>query len=67
MLGDRVASPKEIADETGHPLGTVSYHVRELLKLECIELVDTTPRRGAIEHHYRALARATITVEPVDP
>jgi hypothetical protein len=31
--------------------------VRILRELDCIELVRTTPRRGAIEHHYRALTR----------
>jgi hypothetical protein len=25
-----------------------------LVDLKCIELVSTTPRRGALEHHYRA-------------
>jgi DNA-binding transcriptional ArsR family regulator len=67
LLGERVASPKDIADETEYPLGTVSYHVRELLKLECIHLVDTAQRRGAIEHYYRAVARATIVVDPIKP
>jgi hypothetical protein len=34
--------------------------VRILRELDCIELVRTTPRRGAIEHHYRAMTRAYI-------
>ncbi len=53
-LNERVASPSELAEEIGEPLGNVSYHVRMLVDLECIELVSTTPRRGALEHHYRA-------------
>ena len=53
-LNKRVASPSELAEEIGEPLGNVSYHVRMLVDLECIELVSTTPRRGALEHHYRA-------------
>ena len=53
-LSERVASPSELAEEIGEPLGNVSYHVRMLVDLECIELVSTTPRRGALEHHYRA-------------
>ena len=56
-LSDRVASPSELAEEFGEPLGNVSYHVRMLVDLECIELVSTTPRRGALEHHYRAVVR----------
>jgi DNA-binding transcriptional ArsR family regulator len=57
-LNERVASPSELAEELGAPLGTVSYHVRTLLNLDCIELVSTRPRRGAVEHHYRAIRRA---------
>jgi DNA-binding transcriptional ArsR family regulator len=57
-LNERVASPSELADELEAPLGTVSYHVRTLLNLDCIELVSTRPRRGAVEHHYRATRRA---------
>jgi len=56
-LNQRVASPSELAEEIGEPLGNVSYHVRMLVDLECIELVSTTPRRGALEHHYRASVR----------
>jgi DNA-binding transcriptional ArsR family regulator len=57
LLNERVASPSELADELGEPLGNVSYHMRRLAELECIELVKTTPVRGALEHHYRATAR----------
>src|SRR5215217_839059 len=38
-------------------VANVSYHVRALLDLGCIELVDTAQRRGAIEHYYRAIVR----------
>lgn len=57
-LNKRVASPSELAEELGEPLGNVSYHVRMLVDLDAIELVGTTPRRGALEHHYKALVRA---------
>jgi DNA-binding transcriptional ArsR family regulator len=57
ILNERVASPKELAAELGERLPNVSYHVRILADLGCIELVSTTPRRGALEHHYRALMR----------
>jgi DNA-binding transcriptional ArsR family regulator len=56
-LNTGVASPNEMAKEFEESLPLVSYHVRILRELECIELVRTTPRRGAIEHHYRALTR----------
>jgi len=56
-LGERVASPGELAVELEAPLGVVSYHVRMLRDYECVELVRTEPRRGALQHFYRATAR----------
>ena len=61
MLEDRTASPSELAEELEAPLGNVSYHVRQLAALGLIKLVKKTPRRGAIEHHYKAEARPQIT------
>ena len=54
-LERRTASPSELADELAAPLGNVSYHVRILAEAGLIELVRTTRRRGATEHHYRAV------------
>jgi DNA-binding transcriptional ArsR family regulator len=48
------ASPKELAQALGQPVGNVSYHVRILRGLDCVELVRTEPRRGALAHFYRA-------------
>jgi hypothetical protein len=56
-LGERVASPGDLAVELEAPLGVVSYHVRMLREYECVELVRTEPRRGALQHFYRATAR----------
>jgi DNA-binding transcriptional ArsR family regulator len=61
ILGERVASPNEIAELIEERLPNVSYHVRALLDLGCIELVDTAQRRGAIEHYYRAVVRPFFT------
>jgi DNA-binding transcriptional ArsR family regulator len=58
LLNDRIASPNEISNEIGESLGRVSYHVRQLAEVGAIELVRTEPRRGAVEHFYRATARA---------
>lgn len=63
LLDDRVASPSEIAGELNAPLTHVSYHVRQLAGLGLIKLVRTTPRRGAVEHHYTAKIRPKITDE----
>jgi DNA-binding transcriptional ArsR family regulator len=57
ILNDRTASPNEIAKELGQGVGHVSYHINVLKKCGCIELVDTAPRRGAVEHYYRAISR----------
>ena len=51
-----VRSPNELSQELGDPLGNVSYHVRILRELDCVELVRTEQRRGALEHYYRATA-----------
>ncbi|HEY1275029.1 MAG TPA: winged helix-turn-helix domain-containing protein [Thermoleophilaceae bacterium] len=63
ILEERTASPKEIADELDASLGVVSYHVRQLAAFGVIKLVKRTPRRGAIEHHYRLEARPSISDE----
>lgn len=56
-LNEGVASPSELAAELGERLPNISYHFRILHELGAIELVGTTPRRGAVEHHYRATMR----------
>jgi DNA-binding transcriptional ArsR family regulator len=58
ILNERVASPNEIAKELGEHVGHVSYHIKVLKDCDCIELVSTAPRRGAVEHYYRATSRA---------
>jgi DNA-binding transcriptional ArsR family regulator len=63
MLDERQASPNQLAGWLGASLGTVAYHVRTLLQLGLIELVDETRVRGAVEHHYRAVARPTVSAE----
>jgi DNA-binding transcriptional ArsR family regulator len=63
IVEKRTASPKEIAREIGAPLTHVSYHVRQLAQLGVIKLERTTPRRGAVEHHYRMEAEPSINDE----
>jgi DNA-binding transcriptional ArsR family regulator len=50
------ASPVEMSRALDVPLATVSHHTRVLRDLGYIELSRTEPRRGAVEHYYRALA-----------
>lgn len=54
------ASPNEIAEELGVPLGTLSYHTRLLRDYGWIELVREVPRRGAVEHFYRAVVKPLV-------
>jgi DNA-binding transcriptional ArsR family regulator len=61
ILFEREASPKELADEFGIPLANVAYHIQVLKKLKLIRLVRKTPRRGAVEHHYKADQSAHIS------
>ncbi|HEY2479778.1 MAG TPA: winged helix-turn-helix domain-containing protein [Solirubrobacterales bacterium] len=55
ILADREASPVEIARELGIGASHVAYHVRILVEEQLIELTEETPRRGSIEHRFRAI------------
>ena len=61
VLEERTASPSDLAEELGAPLGNVSYHVRTLTELGLLKLVRRRTRRGAVEHYYRARERATVS------
>jgi DNA-binding transcriptional ArsR family regulator len=61
LLEEKDGSPVEIATELGLPVNRVSYHMRQLARFDLIKLVKTTPRRGAVEHHYRLVARPRIS------
>jgi hypothetical protein len=63
IFNERVASPKEISGELHEDLNLVTYHITQLLKAECIELVRTEPRGGSHEHFYRGVQRAEISDE----
>jgi DNA-binding transcriptional ArsR family regulator len=59
ILLERIASPRHIAEEIGEPLNNVTYHLNQLRKLGCIELVRTERVRGGrvLERFYRAKRR----------
>jgi len=63
ILCERVSSPNEIALETGQDLSQVSYHVKELERANAVELIETKPVRGTVEHFYRATLRPNIPDE----
>lgn len=63
-------SPSELAGVLGADLSDVSYHVRRLEELDCAELVEIRPVRGAVQHFYRAIERHLIDIdewEQLDP
>jgi len=57
ILVERTSSPAEMARELDEDLSNVSYHTKQLVELDCAELVSTRPVRGALEHFYRATER----------
>lgn len=59
-MNERPWSPRELEQELSEGLSQVSYHVKVLFDFELIELTSTEPRRGAVEHYYRAVERAFI-------
>ena len=60
ILCERVASPKEVSDELNVSLSQASYHVSVLRKGRLIVEDHKVPRRGAVEHFYKALAPTLI-------
>lgn len=62
VLNDRVASPTELSKELEEGLSQVSYYVKVLKDFDLIEMVKTEPRRGAVEHYYRASTKVFIPV-----
>ena len=67
-LVDDSGSATTIAQKTGMDLSVVSYHLSQVLAKECdiVELVDTVPRRGAVEKFYRLKFHALSGAEADD-
>lgn len=63
LLEEETSSPVQLSKKLGASLGTVAYHVRTLHELGLLEDVGTTPRRGAVEHHYKAIPRPQFSEE----
>ena len=67
-LVDGTGSATTISQKTGMDLSLVSYHLSQVLAKECdiVELVDTVPRRGAVEKFYRLKFHALSGADPGD-
>jgi DNA-binding transcriptional ArsR family regulator len=53
----RAATNQQVADDLGEPQAKVLHHLRVLLDLGLIRLVETRVRGGNVEKYYRAVAR----------
>ncbi len=60
LMNAKEWSPNELKTTLDEGLSQVSYHIKVLKDLEMIELTRTEPRRGAVEHFYRAVERAFV-------
>lgn len=59
ILNERTETPKQLAEELGRSIRHVTYHLKVLEDLACIELVKTEESAGGkvIAHYYRAIER----------
>ena len=59
VLLERTASPRQVAEAIDERLNNVTYHINQLRKLGCVELVRTERVRGGrvLERFYRATQR----------
>jgi predicted transcriptional regulator len=51
-LHGRIASPSELSREMDRSHGVIAYHASMLVRCGCLELVETKPRGGAVEHFF---------------
>jgi DNA-binding transcriptional ArsR family regulator len=65
-LVDESASASALAKELKLGLGLISYHLNQVLANECevVELIDSVPRRGAIEKIYGLRFQALTEGDP---
>jgi len=56
----KLATAKTIADKMGEPHAKVNYHIKELLKVGIVELVEEKVRLGIVEKFYRPSAKEFI-------
>lgn len=52
MAEEDLVSPRRLAEVLHEPLSNVSYHVLVLADCGAVDLVDTAPVRGSMQHFY---------------
>ncbi len=63
VLGDREASPKELAEFLDEDFQQVCYRVRTLKEKGFVELVDEDSKNGGVQHFYKASARPRLDAD----
>jgi DNA-binding transcriptional ArsR family regulator len=63
VLGERQASPEELAELLDEDLDQIYEQVRTLNNSEFIELVSADLRRGGTQHFYKATVRPVLDAE----
>jgi DNA-binding transcriptional ArsR family regulator len=63
VLAERAATNQQVADALGEPQAKVLYHIRFLLDIGLLKLVDTRIKGGNVEKYYRAVARS-FSIQP---
>jgi DNA-binding transcriptional ArsR family regulator len=64
-LNERSYSTAELARVVHQPLSTVTHHIEELLKANCIEVAFTKKVRAIDQSFYRAISMPFVTEEEV--
>jgi hypothetical protein len=59
-FGGKQATAKTISDKMGEPHAKVNYHIKELLNVGILELVEEKVRLGIVEKFYRPSAKVFI-------
>ncbi|ABR49762.1 regulatory protein, ArsR [Alkaliphilus metalliredigens QYMF] len=57
---DEPRSAKQVAEKLGEPHAKVNYHIKSLLKVEILELVDERIKAGIVEKYYLPAAKVFV-------
>ena len=63
VLGEREASPKELAEILEEDFQQICYRVRVLKKNGFVELVDEDSKNGGVQHIYKASVRPRLDAD----
>ncbi|HEU5251792.1 MAG TPA: winged helix-turn-helix domain-containing protein [Solirubrobacterales bacterium] len=51
-LRDGVASSHQLSEQLGARQDVVAYHAKVLVQHGCLQLLDSAPRRGAVDNYF---------------